>query len=72
MNTFARDRAVAIVIEIDVPAHAFGIVYPFLTVKCDKREESDGYGVVHGVDKVALHPLRETAYDDAFLEEFFL
>eukprot|EP00949_MAST-11_sp_MAST-11-sp1_P002574 g2574.t1 len=68
--SFARDRAVAIVIEIDVPAHAhaFGIGYPFLTVKCDKTVESDGYGVVHGVDKVALHPLRETTY--TFLEEF--
>ena len=51
--------------ELDIPGHSasWGLGEPELVVPCPKRVAIDDMGVEHGVDKVALHPLRERTYE---------
>ena len=52
---------VRVVPELDTPAHtaswAHGI--PSIVVTCPARVGADEEGLEHGVDKMALHPLKE-------------
>ena len=61
----ARLRGVRVVPELDMPGHSasWGLGEPELVVPCPKRVAIDDMGVEHGVDKVALHPLRERTYE---------
>ena len=61
----AFERGIRVVPELDMPAHtsawAFGL--PEAVVTCPKRVTVDVEGLEHGVNKAALHPLREATYE---------
>ena len=72
---YCADRGVRLIPEFDVPGHtaSWGKGYPYLTVVCPTQIEQDAGSKVpmreHGIDRVAMHPLRNTTYE--FLDSFF-
>ena len=61
----ARLRGIRVVPELDMPAHtaSWGLARPELVVACPRRVADDAEGLEHGVNKIALNPLREEVYE---------
>ena len=61
----ANARGIRIVPELDMPAHtaSWALGRPDLVVTCPERVASDEEGLEHGVNKMALHPLKEATYE---------